>query len=473
MRIESWVSGAVPLLAGLGIVLLPHPAALPPHAWHYFALFVAVVVALVLEPVPPACVGLLGVTVAASAGLVEPVPADAARWALSGFSNTTVWLIFAAFMFALGYERTGLGTRIALLLARKLGESPLGLGYAVALADVLLAPFTPSNTARSAGTIYPVIRLVPGLFEVHSTDASRRMGGYLMWTAFAATCVTSSTFVTALAPNLLALDLVRTSIGVDISWTEWVRGFWPVSLALLVLVPLLARRIYRPHSSGGAAVTAWAAGELVRLGRLTRREVAMGGLALAALGLWAFGRSVIDATTVALAVVVLMVLTRIVTWDDVLGHKPAWNVLAWFATLVTLADGLNRVGVVTWIARGAAASLAGQPPIAVMLVLVALFFLVHYLFASITAHVTAVLPVMLAAGAAVPGVPPRTFALLLCYSLGIMGVITPYATGPAPVYFASGFLPRKSFWALGLLFGAIFLLALVAIGLPWLAVSSR
>jgi len=473
MRIESWVSGTAPLLAGLAVALMPHPAALSPHAWHYFALFVAVVVALVLEPAPPACVGLLGVTVAAATGLVEPAPGDAIRWALSGFSNSTVWLIFAAFMFALGYERTGLGTRIALLLARKLGGRPLGLGYAVALADVLLAPFTPSNTARSAGTVYPVIRQVPGLFEVYSGDASRRMGGYLMWTAFATTCVTSSTFVTALAPNLLALELVRTNTGIDISWTEWVRGFWPVSVVLLALVPLLAHRLYRPHSSGGDAVTAWAAGELARLGRLTRREVVMGGLALAALGLWAFGRSVIDATTVALAVVVLMVLTRIVTWDDVLGHRAAWNVLAWFATLVTLADGLNRVGVVKWIAGSAAASLAGQPPTTVVLALVALFFAMHYLFASVTAHVTAVLPVMLAAGSAVPGVPLRDFALLLCFSLGLMGVITPYATGPAPVYFASGFLPRRTFWALGFLFGAIFLAALVAVGLPWLAVISR
>jgi L-tartrate/succinate antiporter len=473
MRIGSWVSGVLPLLTGLGISLTPHPAALSPHAWHYFALFAAVVVALVLEPIPPASVGVLGVTVAAAAGLVEAAPSEAIRWALSGFSNATVWLIFAAFMFAMGYEKTGLGTRIALLLARKLGERPLGLGYAIALADAALAPFTPSNTARSAGTIYPVIRQIPGLFEVRSTEAARRMGGYLMWTAFATTCVTSSTFVTALAPNLLALGLVRTTIGVDISWIEWARGFWPVSLVLLALVPLLAHRIYHPEPLGGAGVTTWADRELERLGRLTRREVVMGGLAVAALGFWAFGRSAVDATTVALAVIVLMVMTRIVTWDDVLGHRQAWNVLVWFATLVTLADGLNRVGVIAWIAGRAAASLAGQPPIAVMVILVALFFLVHYLFASVTAHVTAVLPVILAAGAAVPGVPPRMFALLLCYSLGLMGVITPYATGPAPVYFASGFLPRKDFWGLGLLFGAIFMVALVAMGLPWLAFASR
>ncbi len=73
------------------------------------------------------------------------------------------------------------------------------------LADVLLAPFTPSNTARSAGTIYPIIRNLPPLYDSHpNTPSARRMGGYIMWTALAATSVTSSLFLTALAPNLLA-----------------------------------------------------------------------------------------------------------------------------------------------------------------------------------------------------------------------------------------------------------------------------
>jgi len=49
-----------------------------------------------------------------------------------------------------------------------------------------------------------------------------------------------------------------------------------------------------------------------------------------------------------------------------------------------------------------------------------------------------------------------------------MGVITPYATGPGPVYFASGFISRRDFWVLGLVFGAIYLVALLVIGTPWL-----
>ena len=55
----------VPILVGVGIGLIPAPAGLAPNAWRYFALFAAVIVGLVTEPIPAAAVGLLGVVVLA------------------------------------------------------------------------------------------------------------------------------------------------------------------------------------------------------------------------------------------------------------------------------------------------------------------------------------------------------------------------------------------------------------------------
>jgi L-tartrate/succinate antiporter len=471
---------AAPLLAGAIVAMLPVPAGLDQDAWYYVAVFTAVIVGVITEPLPPSAVGFIGVTVAAVGGLPFTeaqrsapgfrLPAEAVRWALSGFSNSTVWLIFAAFVFAMGYEKTGLGRRIALLMVKSLGHRTLGLGYAVAFSDVLLAPFTPSNTARSAGMIYPVIRNIPELYGSGTGQPARRLGTYLMWVAFATTCVSSSMFVTALAPNLLLLDLARASTGVTISWTAWLVGFLPVGVLLIALVPWITYRLHPPETRTSREVPLWAAGALVEMGAVDRKEVGMGALALVSLSLWIFAGAAIDATLVAMIAVSAMLASGIVTWDDVLANRPAWNVLAWFATLVVLADGLNRVGVVAWLGRGAAAMLAGYSPLVVMIALVAIFFLMHYAFAGITAHTTAVAPVFLAAGAAIDGMPVPTFVMLLGYSLGIMGVLTPYATGPAPLYYGCGFIARKDFWRLGLGFGLLFLATLLGIGVPWLLV---
>src|SRR5262249_48783600 len=160
-------------------------------------------------------------------------------------------------------------------------------------------------------------------------------------------------------------------------------------------------------------------------------------LVLAGLGLWIFGDKIANPTTVALIVVAMMLLVGVFTWEDIVKYAPAWNTLAWFATLVTLADGLNKVGFVKWFSEMAAGHLAGFSPIAAMLVLLAVFFFAHYMFASVTAHTTAMLPVMLAAGATIPGIPVVPYALLLCVSLGIMGEVSPYGAGSSPVYYGS------------------------------------
>lgn len=477
----SW-KAIVPLVVAIVIALIPAPPGLAQHAWFYFAIFAGVIVALMLEPLPGAAIGLIGVTLAtvlcnfvlfAPDQLAKPgfkAPAEALKWALSGFSNGTVWLIFAAFMFALGYDKAGLGRRIALLLVKSLGRHTLSLGYAVAIADLILAPFTPSNTARSGGTIFPVIRNLPALYDSKPNDpSSRRIGGYLMWTALAATCVTSSMFLTALAPNLLAIEMAKKIANVNISWTQWFIAFAPVGILLLALVPLLVYVIYPPEVKEGHEVPKWAGAELDKMGPLTQREVGLSVLVLLALGLWIFGGPWVDATTAALIVVSLMLIIGVVTWDDMLSNKQAWNTLAWFATLVALADGLGRTGFVGWFAKLVAAQLGGIDPTTAMIVLVAVFFLSHYMFASITAHTTAMLPVMLAAGAAIPGMPVAQLTMLLVLTLGIMGILTPYATGPSPVYYGSGYISGRDFWRLGAIFGLLFIVALLAIGVPWTA----
>ena len=87
-------------------------------------------------------------------------------------------------------------------------------------------------------------------------------------------------------------------------------------------------------------------------------------------------------------------------------------------------------------------------------------------FASLTAHAAAMLPILLALGSNMPGVAFEKLALLLGLTQGIMGVITPYATGPAPVYANSGYITSGEFWRLGSVFGLVFLGALLFLCAP-------
>ncbi len=468
MNRKLLVNTLPPLAVWVLLLATPSPQGLAPSAWHYFAMFAAVIVGLILEPVPGSIIGLLGVSVAAAFQLVGAGPADSVKWALSGFSNSTVWLIFVAYMFGLGYEKTGLGRRIALTLVRFLGKKTIGLGYAVALSDLCLGPFMPSNTARGGGTIYPIIKNIPEIFGSYPGETARKMGAYLMWTGLATCAVTSTLFLTANAPNLLGLELIGKTLKIGISWREWFLGILPLGALFLVAVPLLTYVLYPPEIKSSKEAGSWAVAELAKMGKVTRKELLMAALAFIALVLWIFAGSWMDATMVAIAVLVVMVLTKVITWDDLLGYRQAWNMLVWFGTLVALADGLKIVGFLNWFAGATSGLMTGLPILWIVVLMVAVYYLVHYMFASLTAHATALLPVFLAAIAAIPDMPLKLAAMLLCYTSGISSMLTPYASGPSAIYYGSGYIDRKDFWRLGATFGFIFLSLFLLLGVPYL-----
>ena len=472
---------ALPIVVAVLLLFVPVPDGLPPYAWHYFAIFVGVIVGLIFEPLPGAVIGLTGVVVIALASqwlLFSPEQMSAEKfklasasfkWAVSGFGNSTVWLIFGAFMFAAGYDKTRFGRRLALILVKYLGRRSLTLGYAITFADLLLAPFTPSNTARSGGTIYPIIANLPPLYGSKPNDpSSKRIGSYLMWVAITAACITSSMFLSALAPNLLAQALVKSITGLDISWGSWFMAFLPVGILLILVMPLLAFWLYPPEVKVNDEVPLWAARELEKLGKLSRNEILLLVFVCCALVMWIFAAQWIEPAMAALLIIVLMLWTGVLEWNDITSNKAAWNTFVWFATLVALADGRSSTGFITWLGKEGGALMSGISPGTATIVLLLAFYLLHYLFASTTAHTTALLPAMLTIASTIPGINMQVFCMLMVTSLGIMGIITPYGTGPSPIYYGSGYLPTKDYWRLGTIFGAIFLAALLLIGYPWM-----
>jgi anion transporter len=204
------------------------------------------------------------------------------------------------------------------------------------------------------------------------------------------------------------------------------------------LVPLLSYVICRPEVKKSPEIPAWASNELATIGPLSRNEWVMAGLVVLAMFLWITGSSpnivlpglgsnYISATMVVFVVIALMLVTGVIEFADIVAEKNAWEVFFYFTSLLTLSSGLNEIGFINWIATGFAKPLASLSPTIAMLLLVSLFFWIHYFFSSITSHAAAVLPVVLAVSMGIPGVSVPTLTLLCVYSLGLMGVISPYA----------------------------------------------
>src|SRR4029079_2598133 len=127
----------VPVLIGVVLWFVPPPEGLPLKAWQMFAVFVATIAAIITAPVRMSAVAIIGATAAALTGVV-------------GFDDVVkstgtdlVWLVLLAFFISRGVIKTGLGRRIALLFMRLLGQRTIGLGYGLAITELVVAPAMP------------------------------------------------------------------------------------------------------------------------------------------------------------------------------------------------------------------------------------------------------------------------------------------------------------------------------------------
>lgn len=132
---------------GVAIWLVPAPEGVKAEAWHLFAIFIATVAGIMLEPLPMGAVAVLGVTATTLTGTLT------IGEALSGFGHRVIWLVVMAFFISRGFIKTGLAARIAYVFMALLGRKTLGLGYSMVASDLVLAPVIPSNTARAGAAI--------------------------------------------------------------------------------------------------------------------------------------------------------------------------------------------------------------------------------------------------------------------------------------------------------------------------------
>jgi DASS family divalent anion:Na+ symporter len=455
------IRGVIVIIVGLVIWYSPVPVGVKKEAWHLLAIFVATIFGLILTPLPMGAVVITGVMMTTFTGVLKIGPA------LSGFANSTVWLIVAAFLVARGFISTGLGRRIAYMFIRAFGRKTIGLGYSIVATELVLSPATPSNTARAGGIIYPIVRALSGTFGSEPGESARKIGAFLMKMEYQATVITSAMFMTSAAMNPLVVELAKKTANISLSWGTWALAAIVPGLLSLIIVPYLLYKIYPPEIKATPQAAEMAHSELEKMGPMKRTEKVMLFVFFLILALWVTGEwNKIDATVVALIGVSVMLLTGVIRWDDVLTEKGAWDALIWFGGLVMMAGQLNNLGFMKWFADTVGGSLAGWAWFPALLVLMLVYFYAHYGFASLTAHVTAMFPAFLIVAIAAK-VPPYLAALVLGFFSALCAGITHYGTGPAPIYFNAGYVDLKAWWKFGLIISFVNIAIWMGVGFPW------
>nr|WP_164505926.1 anion permease [Companilactobacillus zhongbaensis] len=454
----------IPVIVGLVIWLLSpiKPAGVSLGAWHMFAIFVATIIGCITQPLPIGGVAIIGFTITVLTGTVKM------DTAIVGFGNSSIWLIAMAFFISRGFIKTGLGRRIAVLFVRMFGKSTLGLAYSLLGVDLILAPATPSNTARAGGIMYPIIK---SLAEAFGSDpkkgTERKMGSFLIFAEFHGDLITAAMFLTAMAGNPLAQSLAG-QLDVKISWMGWFLAGLVPGLISLIVIPFVIYKMFPPEIKKTPDAKDWANKQLDEMGKFSLPEKLMSGIFVIALLLWILGGTLgIDATLTAFIALSLLILSGILQWKDILNESGAWNTLVWFSVLVMMASQLNKLGFIPWLSGAIGGSLKGMNWILVMIILIVAYFYSHYLFASSTAHISAMYSAFLAVAISA-GVPPVLGALMLGFFGNLCSSTTHYSNGPAPILFGSGYVKQGEWWRMNAILGILYFIIWIVVGSLWM-----
>ncbi|MGB0935393.1 MAG: anion permease [Alphaproteobacteria bacterium] len=446
---------------GLGLWYLPVPAGLDVKTWHLFAIFMATVVALIAKPLPMGPIALLAIVVSLSTKTLT------IQQALSSYSSKIPWLILVAIMIARGFVKTGLGSRIAYYFIALLGRSTLGLSYGIVSTEMLLAPFVPSNTARGAGIIYPVLSSLALQFGSDPEAGSeRKLGAFLIKVAYQANLIASAMFMTAMAANPLIASLAG-GMGINIDWTTWALAAIVPGLVNMIVLPPLMMVFYPPEIRHTPEAPEMARKKLSEMGSLSFDELVMVFTFGLLLTLWVVGATFgIDATTTAFLGLGILLFSGVLNWNDVLNEHNAWNTFFWLATLLMLAGHLSEFGLMTWFSGHVQGYVASFHWVTTLAIVALIYYYSHYFFASMTAHVTAMFSALLVVTIAT-GAPPMLAALLMAFLSNLCASITHYGTGTAPVYFASNYVKVGEWWRVGFIFSLVSIAIWAGIGSIW------
>ena len=465
---ERLVKLAVIVLIPIILWFTTPPAGLSAEAWRLFGFYIAGILGLILKPYPIQII-LLSVLSASALFL------DNAKDILAGYGSTALWMIIAAFSLSVAFGKTGLGHRVAYHLIRAFGSTVLRLGYVTALLDLILSPATPSNTARAAGIVYPINLSIAESIGSYPGDTAKRGGSFILMNGYFVTKITSFMFLTAMAPNVLALDFVTKITGLTMNWVEWAVALAIPGLVMLIFVPLVGYWIDRPEAVKIDNKKLADEG-LAKLGAMKMSEKILAVVFILALLGWAwpsigyfFPAIAFDLSPTAVALVAMTVvfLSGIITWEDMVQTKAVWNTFIWFGAILGLSTALTKAKFFAWLATFMEANLAlDVSPLVVVLILSAISVVIRYLFASSTAYIASMLPVFLTVGMAA-GVNPVMFGLVLLATNAFGGLVTHYGASPGPIIYSAGYNNLKEWWTAGGILAVLSWILLFVIGIPW------
>lgn len=346
---------------------------------------------------------------------------------LNGFSSTAFCLVAAAMFLAAAMTKTGLDKRIALVILSKLGAKANRVVIGVILCGFILSFFVPSTTARVAC----LVPIVLGMIKAFDLPMKSRFAGMLMITVAQVDSVWNVGIKTAAAQNMVAVNFIKSQLGVDISWMEWFIAAAPFAILMSIALYKLMMYLFPPEIDEIPGGQATVKRLLAEMGAVTANEKKLLCVSVCLLILWTTEKALhpFDTSTTTMLAVTILMLPKIgvMDWPETV-HKINWGTVLLFGVGISLGSALLSTKAATWMANQIVANfgLANSSTLVVLAVMSLFLIIIHTGFASATGLAAAIIPIVISVlqSLKTPGVNIVGMTMILQYVVSF-GFILP------------------------------------------------
>ena len=445
MKINSKYVGLISGPLSFVVVLLYfHPEGLNPRANAILASTIWIAIWWITEAIPISVTALLPIILFPLTGGLGVSETTAS------FGHKYVFLYLAGFIIAIAIEKWNLHKRIALNIINIIGTNVVNIILGFMIATAFMSMWI-SNTATAVMMLPIAMAIVTQLKDNPNTkeDENQNFGKVLMLSiAYSASIGGLSTQI-GTPPNLVLAGVVSETFGYEITFSQWFKFGFPISVVLLFLswkyLTGFAFQIKQNTFPGGRIEIS---NQLKAIGKISYEEKLVAGVfALTAIAwitrsfLLKFIIPEIDDTIIGLigAILIFLLPTKnkerpLLTWKEAI--KLPWGILLLFGGGMALAVGFKDSGLALWI--GSQMTLLDG--ISLLLLVLILIFSVNFLteITSNFATTAMLLPILYPMAIAIDVHP---FILMISATVAAScAFMLPVATPPNAVVFASGYL---------------------------------
>lgn len=336
---KLYIKEAITVVVGLIIAFIPAPVGLEQKAMYFLGITVWAILNWFLDTMPTYASGLLML------GLYVITGATTFERAFSPFHGSTVWLIVAVLLIGAAMTKSGLLSRLCLIIMNIFPPTFRGQVAALIGAGCVLGPTMPSTMAKVAiaGPFATRIGELLG-FEKRSKGMN---GVFLaMETGF---CLLAPMFITCSFWAYQITGALTPAEAEPFTFVGWFKAMLPWSVLVLVLSYLAIIFMYDPKSATKVD-KADIQNMLKDLGPMKRDEKVTVVILLACLAMWILERTIgVAAVVTAVLGVGILSFMKVITVKELKGAN--WNLILFIGASTAISTVIADVGMDSWMAE--------------------------------------------------------------------------------------------------------------------------